>query len=102
MRECDAQPEVLAASCRIIIHGYVCVVDSCSLLMRTGKYNHDQYYIVSVIYELNTVCVTAMRSLECLLHPARLSFMATFVLLIAAHSSRETLDAIMTSTTSCQ
>ena len=87
MRECDAQPSVLVASCRIVINGYVCVVDSCSLLMRTGKYNHDQYFIVFAIHELDTVCMIAMRSLECLLHPAGLQFMATYVLLIAAHCS---------------
>ena len=78
---------MLAASSRIVINGYVCVVDSSSLLMRTGKYDHDQNYIVSMIHELDTVCMIAMRSPECLLHPAGLKHMALYVLLIAAHCS---------------
>ena len=70
MRECDAQPAALVApsGCWIIIHGYVCVTDTYILHMRTAGWSH--VLIVSVIYEMDTVCVNAMRSLQRLLHAA--------------------------------
>ena len=62
MRECDAQPKELVAHSRINIHCHVCVADRCSLHTRTAGWIHDQYFIMSVIQELDTVCVNVMHS----------------------------------------
>ena len=79
MRECDAQPALLAAPCLIICNGYVCVSDSYTLHMRTAGWTQQRYYLVSVIRKKDAVCVNAMRSPHCLPHPARLDVLATFV-----------------------
>ena len=70
MYECDAQPAALVAPCWIIINGYVCVTDTYILHMSTAGWTHARYLIVSVMHEMDTVCVNAMRSLQRLLHPA--------------------------------
>ena len=79
MRSCDAQPALLAASCNIICHGYVCVADSYKLHMRTAGWTQQQYNRVTVMRERDAVRVNAVRSPLCLLHPATLYVMATFV-----------------------
>ena len=70
MRRCDAQPALLAASCHIICNGYVCVADSYKLHMRVVGWTQPRYNHVSVMRERDAVCVDAMRSPHCLLHPA--------------------------------
>ena len=57
--------------CQIIINGYVCVADSYTLLMRTAGCTHIRYHLVSVIRLMDAVCVDAMRSWHCLMHPIR-------------------------------
>ena len=79
MRKCDVQPALLVASCHIICNGYVCVADSYKLHMRLAGWTQQQYNLVSVLRERYAVCVNAMRSPLCLLHPATLYVMATFV-----------------------
>ena len=71
MRECDALTSLLAAPSQIIYHGYVCVADSFTLHMRTAEWTQHRYNLMSVICEMD-VCVNAMRSPHCLLHPATL------------------------------
>ena len=72
MRECNSQPAVLVASCQIILYGNDRVAVGFSLRMRIGVGTNDQYYIVTVIHEFDTVCVNALRSMQCLLRPVRL------------------------------
>ena len=79
MRECDAQPASLAAPCQIILNGYVCVADSYTLHMRTAGWTQQRYYLVSLMRETDAVCVSAVRSPHCLLHPAALYVMAMCV-----------------------
>ena len=79
MRECDAQPALLAASCHIICNGYVCVADSYKLHMITAGWTQQQYNLVLVMRERDVVCVNAMRSPHCLLHPDTLYVMAMCV-----------------------
>ena len=79
MRKCDAQTALLAASCRIICNGNVCVADSYTLHMRTAGWTQHRYNLVSVMQEMDAVSVNAMRSTHCLLHPATLFVMAMCV-----------------------
>ena len=58
--------------CQIIINGYVCIADSYTLHMRTAGWTHHQYHLVSVRRVMDAVCIDAMRSLHCVMHPARL------------------------------
>ena len=57
--------------CQMIINGYVRVADSFKLHMRTVGWTHHRYHLVSVRREMDVVCVDAMRSSHCLMHPAR-------------------------------
>ena len=79
MHECGAQTALLAASCHIVCNGYVCVADSYTLHMRTAGWTQHRYNRVSVMQEMAAESVNVMRSPHCLLHPAILYVMATFV-----------------------
>ena len=57
---------------------------------------------MSVISEMDAVCVNAMRSPHCMLHPARLYVMVMCVQLIATHCTEELLDGYITGTTLCE
>ena len=85
MRDCVAQPALLAASCHIIRNGYVCSADSYILHMRTAGWTQLWYNLMSVIRGMDAVCVNAVRGPHCLLHPARLYVMAMRLSLIATH-----------------
>ena len=79
MRERNAQLALLAASSQIICNGYVSVANSLTLNMKTAEWTQHWYNLLSVICVMDAVCVNAMRSPHCLLHPERLFVMATFV-----------------------
>ena len=59
----------LVHPCQITCNGYVCVADSYTLHMRTARWTIHRCHLVSVIRVMDAVCVNAMRSLHCLLHP---------------------------------
>ena len=72
MREFDAQPAEHVAPCLLIIYGYVCVADSLTLHMITTEWTQDWCNLLSTNREMDTVCVDAMLSPQCMLHPASL------------------------------
>ena len=62
----------LTHPCQIIINGYVCVAISYTQHIRTAGWTHHRYHFMSVIRVMDAVCVDAMRSLHCLLHPCQI------------------------------
>ena len=79
MRECYAQPALLAAPCHTGCNACVCVADRYTLYMKTARWTQHRYNIVSVMQGMDAVCVNAMRIPHCLLHLARLDVMPVFV-----------------------
>ena len=69
--------------------------------MRTAVWTHHRYNLARVMHEKDAVCVIVIRSLHCLLYPATFYVMATAVVLIASHCTKELLVGLITVTTSC-
>ena len=72
-------PHGLLHPATFVCNGYVCVADSYTLHTRTAGWTQQQNNLVSVLRERYAVCVNAMRSPHCLLHPDTLYVMAMCV-----------------------